>query len=66
MNAKRTAGLVSLVAGVVIVFLSVAADYIGIGAFPGFGYKQIVGTILGLIMIFAGLAFFPKRNKVIR
>ena len=66
MSGKKTTGMVLLVAGVVIVIVSVAADYIGMGGFPGFGYKQITGTILGIVMIVVGLALLPKRVKVVQ
>jgi len=66
MNGKKITGMVLFVAGAVIVIVSVAADYIGMGGFPGFGYKQITGTILGIVMIVVGLALLPKRVKVVQ
>lgn len=65
MNVKRTLGTALLVAGVIIVIISVAADYIGMGAFPAFGYKQIIGAIVGIVMIVVGSALLPRRAKVI-
>ena len=66
MNGKKITGMVLLVAGVVVVIVSVAADYIGMGGFSGFGYKQITGTILGIVMIVVGLVLLPKRVKIIQ
>ena len=56
---KKSWGMVLLGAGVVILLLSLAADMIGIGGAPGFGVKQIIGTIAGVIVIAVGyfLAF---------
>jgi hypothetical protein len=65
MGTKKTRAIVLLAAGVVIVIVSVAADSIGLGAFPGFGYKQIIGTLVGIGVILVGLALLPKRVKVI-
>ena len=66
MNGKRTTGMVLLVGGVVLVIASACADYIGMGDFPGFGYKQIIGTIVGIVMIVVGLVLLPKRVKIIQ
>ena len=66
MSGKKTTGAALLVAGVVVLVVSAGADYIGMGAFPGFGYKQIIGTIVGIVMIAVGLTFLPKRVKVIQ
>jgi len=66
MKGKRTTGMVLLVAGVLILIISAAADYIAMGAFPGFGYKQIAGTIVGVVMIVVGLGLLSQRVKVIQ
>ena len=66
MKGNKTTGMVLLVAGIVVVLVSVTADCIGMGGFPGFGYKQITGTILGIVMIIVGLTLLPKRAKLIQ
>ena len=66
MKRDKTTGIVLIVAGIAVVIVSVAADSIGMGAFPGFGYKQIIGTLVGIVMIVAGLGLLPKRVKVIQ
>jgi hypothetical protein len=66
MERNKTTGIVLLAAGIVVVIVSVAADSIGMGAFPGFGYKQIIGTLVGIAMIVVGLGLLPKRVKVIQ
>ena len=65
--SKRTVGLVIAGAGVVLLFLAAAADVIGLGAkgSEGFGTRQIIGTIVGVVVIAAGLAvayapWFPR------
>jgi hypothetical protein len=42
-----------LVAGTVLGMLSLTADLVGVGAFPGFGWKQIVGTAVALGLVVA-------------
>ena len=56
--SKRNLGLVVVGIGVVLLFLSAAADVIGLGADTsgGFGTRQIIGTIAGVVLVVAGLA----------
>jgi hypothetical protein len=42
---------VILVTGTLLGIVSLTADLLGIGAFPGFGWKQVVGTVLALILV---------------
>ena len=41
-----------LVAGTLLGVVSLTADLLGLGAFPGFGWKQVIGTAaaLGLVI----------------
>lgn len=55
MAGKKIAGIVLLVIGIVILILSLAVDFIGLGAHRGFGYYQIIGIIVGAIAIVVGL-----------
>jgi len=56
--SKRNVGLIVAGIGVVLLFLSAAADVIGFGAdnSDGFGTRQIIGTIAGVVVVVAGLA----------
>jgi hypothetical protein len=60
MEGKKKLGIVLLVLGIVVLILSLAADLIGIGVVPAFGYKQIAGVILGVVAGVAGLLFLRK------
>jgi hypothetical protein len=42
---------VLLVTGTLLGMVSLTADLVGIGAFPGFGWKQIVGTLAALMIV---------------
>ena len=56
MKNKKALYLGMIVVGILILVLSLAADYIGIGGGSmGFGPRQIVGTIVGIVVAVAGL-----------
>ena len=42
-------------AGVLLVLISSFADPLGLGPFPGLGWKQTLGVIIGALLIAAGL-----------
>ena len=57
---KKTAGIVTLIAGIVILGLFLLTDRLGIGV-AGFGPAQIAGTIVGAIVIALGLLLTLKK-----
>ena len=61
MGSKKTTGIVLFGAGAVILVLSLAADPIGIGGSPGFGWKQILGALAGAVLTVVGLALGYKK-----
>jgi hypothetical protein len=42
---------VLLVTGTLVGILFLTADLVGIGAAPGFGWKQIAGTLAALVLV---------------
>ena len=60
MSGKKTISIALLVVGVILLIGSLTADLMGIGGSPGFGYKQIIGAVAGVIGIIAG---FVSRSK---
>ena len=57
-------GNVFLLIGIIILTLALSIDFIGLGKelpltsgywYPGYGYKQISGIIVGIILIVAGI-----------
>jgi len=57
---KKIISIALLVVGVVLLIGSLTADLMGIGGSPGFGYRQIIGAVAGVIGIIAG---FISRSK---
>ena len=57
---KKKLGSVLTWIGIVILLISVFADFLGIGGYPGLGTKQIIGTIAGIVLI--GIGFLLSRK----
>ncbi|HLA65973.1 MAG TPA: hypothetical protein VJP05_00590 [Acidimicrobiia bacterium] len=56
--SRRTVGLIGAAVGAALVLVSSTADLIGIssgGSAEMFGRRQIVGTVVGAVMLVAGL-----------
>jgi hypothetical protein len=54
--SNRTLGIILLVVGIVVALLFGLADVIGIGTDPsGFGFAQIIGLIVGILLFIVGL-----------
>ena len=51
---KKTWGNILLVAGIAVLVVSLVADLIGLGGSSGFGYKQILSAVVGLIAAVVG------------
>jgi hypothetical protein len=60
---RKTAGIALLVAGVILLIISLAADVIGIGNSTGFGLGQIAGAVVGVIAAVLGFVFSPRKKK---
>ena len=52
--SKRTIGIGLIVIGVILLIVSLAADYLGIGGAPGIGTKQLLGAGVGLVIAIVG------------
>lgn len=51
---KTVVGLILTVVGIIVLLLSLFADLLGMGGYPGIGTKQIVGMIIGVVIIIIG------------
>jgi hypothetical protein len=61
MKNQKTIGIVLLVVGAVLLIGSLAADAIGIGGAAGFGYKQIIGAVIGVIAAIVGYVLYSRK-----
>jgi hypothetical protein len=61
MGSKKTTGMALLVAGIVILILSLVANSIGLGNPSVFGPLQIAGAIVGAIAAAVGLFLTLKK-----
>ncbi len=59
MEKKKLGSILSVI-GIVVLLLSVFADLLGIGGYPGFGYKQIIGAALGIMIGIIGSLLYGK------
>jgi hypothetical protein len=61
MGNMKTIGTVLLVAGGILLIVALAADALGIGGAVGFGYKQIIGAVAGVIVAVVGFVLYSKK-----
>ena len=61
MGGKKTAGVILLVVGIVVLLLSLLADVLRVGTWSGFGYYQIMGAIVGAIVTVVGLVLTLRK-----
>ncbi|MBI5963112.1 MAG: hypothetical protein HY863_06540 [Chloroflexi bacterium] len=61
MNNRKTIGITLLVVGVILLIGSLAADAIGLGAAPGFGYRQIAGSVAGAVVAVFGFVYYSRK-----
>lgn len=59
--ASKSLPVLLLVVGLLLALLSALADPLGLGGTPGFGWKQIAGTVLGLA--FAGVGWLSLQKR---
>jgi len=61
MTLQKKIGMGFLIIGIIIFILASSADFIGFGVYPGYGYKQISGIVVGAIAIIAG-GYLKRKN----
>ena len=52
-----------LVAGTGLGLLSITADLVGIGSYPGFGWKQGLGTLTGIGLVAVAAVRILRRER---
>ncbi len=61
MNNKKMIGIALLVVGIVALVVGFFADSFGLGAVPGFGYKQIIALVVGVVFAIAGYVVMNRK-----
>ncbi len=61
--SKKTIGLIVSIGGVVLTLLSVFADYIRLGSYPGINGAQIAGIAVGLVALVVGVYLLLASKK---
>jgi hypothetical protein len=61
MRGKKTTGVVLFGVGAAILILAIVADPLKIGGSPGFGWKQILGALVGAVLTVVGLVVGYKK-----
>ncbi|HEV8307297.1 MAG TPA: hypothetical protein VGW35_06475 [Methylomirabilota bacterium] len=54
---------VALVVGTGLGVVSLTADLIGIGGYPGFGWKQALGTVVAVTLVAGGALRIIRRDR---
>jgi hypothetical protein len=49
--------------GVLLILIALFADPLGLGRSPGFGWKQTLGVVVGVLLVVAG-SYLWRRAKV--
>ena len=52
--SRKTISLILIIGGVILTLLSLTADLIGIGSYPGINWAQITGAVVGLVALIFG------------
>lgn len=53
--SRKNVSLILVVGGILILLISIAADLLGIGSYPGLNYAQYGGILIGLVILALGL-----------
>ncbi len=51
---KRTIGIILIIVGVIGAAVSLAADPLGIGTYPGINWAQLLGAVVGIVVVMVG------------
>lgn len=61
--SKKTISLAIIIFGLLVTIISLIADFIGIGSYPGINYAQLGGIVVGLIIVLIGLILIRKKGE---
>jgi hypothetical protein len=61
--SRKAVNLILIIGGIVLFLVSLGADWIGIGTYPGFNYAQWGGMAAGLVFLAYGLVKVRAKDK---
>lgn len=64
MKGRKIVGVILFIIGIIILILTAAADFIGVGPLgssPGFGLQQTIGLIVGAVIAIVGAILLFKK-----
>ena len=62
--STKTIGLALIIIGILVLAVSLLADYLGLGSGPAtFGWKQWLGAGVGMVVALTGLGVTLRRKK---
>jgi len=61
--SKKTISWIFLIGGLLLLIISLIADLIGIGSYPGINWAQLTGAGVGLAALIFGLWLYRKNKK---
>ena len=61
--SHTTVSLILIIGGILLLVVSLGADWVGIGTYPGFNYAQYGGMAVGLVFLAYGLQKIRAKNK---
>lgn len=65
MKDRKQIAIVVGVVGILIALVSVLADTFDLGSDPDFGTLQIIGTVVGIIVLAAGVVYYYYGDRLI-
>lgn len=60
MGQSKRLSFILIGVGAVVFLASLFADQLGIGGYPGIGFKQVIGMIVGVVVGIVGLVLSRK------
>ena len=61
--SKKTISLIIIIVSILLIIVSLTADLIGIGSYPGINYAQLIGAGIGLVALGFGIWLNRKIEK---
>ncbi len=63
MSQGRLVAIALIIVGVILALVSIFAHQLGLGPNPGFGWKKLLGTVVGIIILIAGIILLRQGGE---